>query len=221
MIKWFFKVLGQGLMVLIPVGLTVGIVLGLGIWLERLLANPLKDLFPGSSEIYQMGMGIATFLLLVFVVGLLMNLWVVRKLFSWIEASLKQLPVVKTLFGAIQDVMQFVGGGKGGMGGDMVVMVTQPNGWRQIGIVTRQDFTGLPEKLTGDGDNIIAVYLPFSYQLGGFTYFIDKSQCEPVPGMSVEDAMRYAMMAFLGSSGQVGKNVAGTGKVLDKEKDGV
>jgi uncharacterized membrane protein len=188
-------------MALIPITLTVGLVLFLGVWVERLLANPLKGLFPGSSEVYQMGMGIAFFLAVAFFVGLLMNLLLVRRLFHWMEERIRQLPLVKTVYGAIQDVMQFLAGGKGEMRGNLVVMVTGPEGWRQLGIVTRQDFTGLPPQVADGNRDIVAVFLPFSYQLGGFTYFIERSRCEPVPGMTVEDAMRYSMMAWIGSAG--------------------
>lgn len=201
MVRWILKTMGQGLVAMIPIGATLGIILLLGMWLERMFANPLKGLFPGSSEVYRMGMGIASFLILMFLCGLLVKLWLVRRILDWIEGRLMQLPLVKTLYGALKDVMNFVGGGKNGKKtGDMVVMVTTKEGWRQIGIVTRQDFDELPPELLGDKIDLIAVFVPFSYQLGGFTYFIERERCEPVPGMSVEDAMRYAMMAWLGSS---------------------
>lgn len=198
--RWIMKILGQGFMAVIPLTLTLSLVIGLGVWAERLLANPFKGLLPESSEFYRMGMGILSFLLLVFLIGLMMNFWLVRRLFSWVEGRIRQLPLVKTVYGAIQDVMQFLGG-KGEKKGDMVVVIQMENGWRQLGIVTRQDFSGLPAELLGEQRDRIAVYLPFSYQLGGFCYFVERSQCTPVPGMSVEDAMRYAMMAWLGSGG--------------------
>ena len=213
MVRWFLKICGQGLVVLIPIGLTLWLVLGLGYWLEQMLANPFKEVFPAGSQIYRVGMGLAAFTLLVFMVGLLMNLWVVRRLFGWIEKSFKQLPVVKTVFGAIQDVMRFIAGGKGGVAGDMVVLVDLPGGMQQLGIVTRQHFDDLPIPL--GGEKRVAVYLPFSYQLGGFTYFIAPARCKPVPGMSIEDAMRYAMMAFLGS-----EDKKRTTKVAPRPKDG-
>ncbi|MCD8350534.1 MAG: DUF502 domain-containing protein [Planctomycetaceae bacterium] len=199
--RWIMKVMGQGLAALIPIAVTIWIVVWLGMFLESILANPLKGLFPGDSEVYRMGMGIAFFVVLVFFVGLLMRLWIVRGVFELIEHWIKSLPLVKTLYGAIQDVMRFVTGGASGTArGDMVVMVTMDNGWRQLGIVTRQDMDELPAALCIGARELMAVYLPFSYQLGGFTYFIERDQCTPVPGMSVEDAMRYSLMAWLGPS---------------------
>ena len=216
MLRWIMKTMGQGLVAMIPIGATVALIAVLGIWLEKLFANPLRGLFPGSNEVYRMGMGIASFLVLMFLSGLLVKLWLVQKLLAWIESWFMALPLVKTVFGAIKDVTKFLGGSE--KKGDMVVMVTLENGWRQLGIVTRQDLGGLPEGLSGGDGEVMAVFLPFSYQLGGFTYFIKRSQCEPVPGMSVEDAMRYAMMAWLGSGDQSPAQRPADG-VTDEAKD--
>ncbi len=201
MFRWIMKIMGQGMVALIPICLTIGLIVAIGIWFANLLSNPLKSLFPGAGEAYLTSMGILSALALIFLVGLLMKLWVVRKLFDWVERPIKQLPLVKTVYSAIQDVMKFLSAGKTGKKGDMVVMVThEKTGWRQLGIVTRQEFGDLPPEIQGDNPDLVAVYMPFSYQMGGFTYFIPRSQCQPVPGLKAEDAMRYSVMAWLGSA---------------------
>lgn len=197
--RWIMKIMGQGLVVFIPLALTIGLVLVLGVWVENLLGNSLKGILPEGSDFYRMGMGTLSFLVLVFVIGLLMNMWVFRKLFKYVEGWIMRLPLVKTVYGAVNDVMKFIGGGKGEKKFDMVVMVEQENGWRQLGIVTRQDFEGLPKELTAGQEDSVVVYIPFGYQLGGFSYFIERRRCTPVPGMSAEDAMRYSVMAWLGA----------------------
>jgi uncharacterized membrane protein len=52
-----------------------------------------------------------------------------------------------------------------------VVLVRLPSqDFEQIGFVTREDFDTLPFKLaTADP---VAVYLPMSYQIGGYTLFL-------------------------------------------------
>lgn len=200
MLRWVAKVIGQGLAALIPMVLTIGLVYWIGAWAVELLAKPLKEIFPESKPSHLIVMGIAGFLATLFLFGLLMRLWLVRKLFAMIESWFTRLPLVKTIFGAIKDVTKFLSGGEGGSKGDMVVLVDIGNGIRQVGIVTRQDFASIPSGLFADEPGIIAVYIPFSYQMGGFTYFLDRSNCTPVPGMSVEDAMRFSIMAWLGSA---------------------
>jgi uncharacterized membrane protein len=67
--------------------------------------------------------------------------------------------------------------------------------------VTREDFTDQPPALAPAKDTV-AVYLPMSYQIGGFTIFLPRSQVEPVD-MSMEDAMRFTL-----TDGMSGANAA-------------
>lgn len=201
MFKWFLRVFVQGLAAMIPTALTIAVIVWLGIMVEGLFSLPLKGIMPSGPDLLRTLKGIVFFVVIVFLFGLLMKLWLVRHLFDWFEARIISIPLVKTVYSSIKDVMHLLGG-KGTSKGDMVVMVTLDNGWRQLGIVTRQNFSTLPPELINGDPNLIAVYVPFSYQLGGFTYFIDRRQCQPVPGMSVEDAMRVSIMAWVGSDGK-------------------
>lgn len=220
MFKWFMRVFVQGLVAMVPVALTVLVIVWLAAIVEGMLSYSWRDLVPTAGGVFRTFRVAAAFVLVVFLFGLLMKFWVVRHLFDWVEAWIIKIPLVKTVYGGIKDVMGMFGG-KGGAKGDMVVMVTLENGWRQLGIVTRQSFAGLPAELTNGDASLVAVYLPFSYQLGGFTYFIDRRVCEPVPGMSVEDAMRVSIMAWVGSSEgkEPGKKEPGKKEAGKKEPD--
>lgn len=197
--KWVVKVFFQGLAALIPVALTFAVIIWLGVMVEGLVSHTLGGAIPTAPELLRMLKGLLAFVVIVFFFGLLMKLWLVRRVYEWVEARIIQIPLVKTVYGGIKDVIGMFNG-KSGSKGDMVVMLTLENGWRQLGIVTRQDLLScFPRELTNGNANLIAVYLPFSYQLGGFTYFIERDRCEPVPGMSVEDAMRLSIMGWMGS----------------------
>jgi uncharacterized membrane protein len=56
------------------------------------------------------------------------------------------------------------------------------------------------------------VYLPMSYQIGGFTVFISRDRLIPLD-MSLEQAMRFAMTAGVKSSD--GEDEAGRAKAID------
>ncbi|MCH8503287.1 MAG: hypothetical protein LAT50_03080, partial [Ectothiorhodospiraceae bacterium] len=66
----------------------------------------------------------------------------------------------------------------------------------------RTDFEGLPDKLGGKGE--IAVYMPMSYQIGGYTLILPAEQVEPVD-MTMDAAMRFAVTAGM-STGQPNNN---------------
>jgi uncharacterized membrane protein len=67
---------------------------------------------------------------------------------------------------------------------------------RLLGFVTRDE---LPElEAQAGGIDLVAVYLPMSYGIGGYTVYLPKDQCEPLD-MPVETAMRMALTAGMSS----------------------
>jgi uncharacterized membrane protein len=68
---------------------------------------------------------------------------------------------------------------------------------RALGFVSRADFSDLPEGIGREGE--IAVYLPMSYQIGGYTLFMPRAQAVAVD-MSREDAMKFILTAGLKSA---------------------
>ncbi|MBU4321583.1 MAG: DUF502 domain-containing protein, partial [Gammaproteobacteria bacterium] len=67
-----------------------------------------------------------------------------------------------------------------------------------VGLVTRQSMKGLPKGI-GELEDQVAVYLPMGYMIGGYTVFVPRSWTVPVD-MSVEEAMRMALIAFMSSN---------------------
>jgi uncharacterized membrane protein len=76
-----------------------------------------------------------------------------------------------------------------------VVLVQMQNGAEQLGFLTREDFADLP----GFDPDRVAVYLPMSYQLGGFTVIVPRSRIREVP-MKAEDALRFCVTAGVSRS---------------------
>jgi uncharacterized membrane protein len=86
-----------------------------------------------------------------------------------------------------------------------VVSVTLPGTqMRLLGFVTRRDFAGLPEGVGRPAE--IAVYLPMSYQIGGYMLMLPREQAVPVE-MSREEAMKFVLTAGLKTS--QGNNLGG------------
>jgi uncharacterized membrane protein len=80
---------------------------------------------------------------------------------------------------------------------EKVVLVQLPGqSFELIGFVTRESFAGLP--ISPQAEQPVAVYLPMSYQLGGYTLFLDRS-CLRHIDMSFEEAMRLVITGAVGS----------------------
>ncbi len=193
-IRTISRIFFTGLAAVLPLIITVALLWWLGSGAERILGAVVLWLIPNSW--YVPGMGILLGVLLTFIIGLLARAWLFRRLFAWWDAVFNRIPLVKTVYGAVQDFMKFMGG-ESGRHFDRVVMV-EFEGYRIVGFVTCEDSEALPAPL-GEDDRI-AVYFPMSYQIGGYTVFVPRDRVRPVE-MGMETGMRFVVTAGL-SGGQ-------------------
>jgi uncharacterized membrane protein len=137
---------------------------------------------------YWPGMGLITGFIILFVVGLAVNAFLVRRLLGIGEELLLRVPVVKTVYSAIRDMTRLVNTDK--KKGDLDRVVTLDLGFgRLIGFVTQEHANTLG---IGDGEDLVAVYLPMSYQIGGYTVYLPRSRVVETD-RSVEQAMRIVL----------------------------
>ena len=195
MLKSISKILITGFITLLPVVLTIYLIYWLAISSEQVMGNALKFLLPNT--VYFPGMGMIAGLIVVFIVGLMMNAYMVRQLFALGEQLLYRLPLIKTVYRAFRDFFDFFSPKKEQFG--QVVAVTV-RGMELVGFVTQEDPRRLPESFR-DRDSVL-VYLPMSYMVGGYTVLIPRSDLRPLK-MSMEEAMRFVLTA-----GITGKNEA-------------
>ncbi|HEX7030118.1 MAG TPA: DUF502 domain-containing protein [Gammaproteobacteria bacterium] len=188
-IRTLGRIFFTGLAAVLPLAITAAMLWWLGSGAERLLGAAVIWLIPNAW--YVPGMGILLGIVLIFIIGLLARAWLFRKIFELWDDLFNRIPLVKTVYGAVQDFMRFISGG--GKHFDRVVMV-ELEGYRIVGFVTCEDSATLPAPL-GDDDRI-AVYFPMSYQIGGYTVFIPRNRVTPVE-MDMETAMRFVVTAGL------------------------
>jgi len=182
------KLFLKGLVVVIPAALTLAILWWLAGGAERLLGGLLSGFLPDGW--YIPGMGLLSAVAITILLGLLTHVILFQRLFAVGEAILNRLPLVKSIYSAIKDFMAYLSpDSKEAM--RKVVLVRLPGqDFELIGFVTREDFSRLPVQLTVDEP--VAVYLPFSYQIGGYTLFLPRSSLTPID-ISFEDAMKLVL----------------------------
>ena len=187
MFKSISKILITGFITLLPVVLTIYLLYWLAVSSEQVMGNALKLILPDTA--YFPGLGMITGLFLVFIVGLMMNAYMVRKVFALGEQLLYHLPLIKTIYRAFRDFFDFFSPKKEQFG--QVVAVTL-NGMELVGFITQENPQRLPESFR-DRDSVL-VYLPMSYMVGGYTVLVPRSELRPLK-MSMEEAMRFVLTA--------------------------
>lgn len=185
----------SGLAVVLPVVITVAVL----VWLVEAAQSALATLFQwfAPAGAYHPGYGLLIALVLIFGVGALMEAVLFRRLWRWFEEFLNRIPLVKTVYSAVRDLMTLFSQ-TGSRKFSRVVLVQLPDFPGQLmGFVTVEDFAGLPFQ---PAEGTVAVYLPMSYQIGGYTLFLPRSALTPLD-MSLEDAMRFVVTAGMSRPG--------------------
>jgi uncharacterized membrane protein len=161
MFKSFSKILITGFITLLPIVLTIYLIYWIAVTSERVMGTALRFVLPDAT--YFPGMGMIGGLVVVFIVGLMMNAYVVRQLFALGEQLLYRLPLIKTIYRAFRDFFDFFSPKKEQFGQVVAVNV---NGMELIGFITQENPERLPESFR-DRDCAL-VYLPMSYMVGGY-----------------------------------------------------
>ncbi|MBK7902350.1 MAG: DUF502 domain-containing protein [Proteobacteria bacterium] len=185
----------KGIVAILPIGLTVYVVYWLAVTAERLFSPVIKLLVP--AHFYWPGLGLLTGLILLYFVGLAVNAWFVHRALRMSDALFARIPVVKTIYLAIRDFMRFFP--SSGKASDLrrVVLIEFGPG-KVIGFVTAESDEML-HRSTPAGDDMVAVYLPMSYMVGGYTIFLPRGLVETT-SLSVEEGMRIALMGGVRSN---------------------
>jgi uncharacterized membrane protein len=184
--RTFFK----GLIAIIPLALTLYLFIWLAGAAELALGNIFKFFLPDSW--YIKGMGFLLGLVVVFFFGVFLESRTFRTLFHVFEELVIQIPVVKTIYTAIRDFTLLFSNEQNGKF-EQVVLVNAPLGeGQQLGFITVSDSKDISSSFIADDQ--VAVFLPFSYQMGGNTIIMARKDVREID-MSVEDALRFIATA--------------------------
>ena len=183
-----------GLSILLPVVLSIQLI----IWLVSTMESWLKSLWLLllSESLYFPGLALLSFLAITTAIGILSRQSALRSILKLPGLTLERIPVVKYIYSTIKDFLDLMGGKT--FSDQSVVWVTLPQvQGKLLGIVTKQgsDKGSRLSDIIDDAD--VAVYLPMSYQAGGYMLVVPKSQVEKTD-LTPGEALHLIMSAGLG-----------------------
>lgn len=178
----------QGLFAVLPVAVTLAILFWLGATAEAVVGRVLRWLLPDS--LYWPGLGLIVGFLTILGIGMLVNAYVFQRLGAMTESVLERIPLVKTIYNSVRDIARFASPSQQKEQLQRAVMIEFDTDIRLIGFITCK-----PVSLNGN-DDLVAVYFPMSYQIGGYTLFVPESRIKPLD-ISVQDAMHMVLTAAI------------------------
>lgn len=176
----------RGLATILPLALTIYIVYTLAQWSESLIGGLMRDLV---GNLYFPGLGVIMGVVIVMAIGVVTRLPLFNIVFKLGDAVLSRMPLISSLYTTIRDLTDFIAGSDDATDRGKPVLVDIAEGIQVVGLVTDNEST-----IAGENNPQTLVYLPMSYQLGGYTVAIDRDKLTPLD-MSVEDAMTFVVTA--------------------------
>lgn len=206
MLKRLTDIFLRGLLTLLPIVITFYFFYSCVLILENMLGQFFRVVL---QESYIPGLGLLTTLILIFVFGLMLTHFISKSIWEQIEKKLTQVPLIKALYSPLKDLMGlFSSDGQKDL--KSVVLVELTDGTHVVGLVTRDHFEDVPgtqaPQLKSTFDNKVAVYVPLSYALGGFTFLLDTSRVKKID-IPVEKALSLAITGWVKSNAHGDKHV--------------
>ncbi len=201
--NFLLKPLLKGSLVVFPILITAWVVWSLVRWIDELGQKTLEPFF--LDHLIFPGSGLIIVVLILISVGLLFQFNYINWVFTKIEKYLMKFPLIKTVYSAMKDLAGMFDNNQNN--DQQVVLVDmQSSGLGYlVGMITNQS---LPASINNslsqaneastannsEAPQLVAVYLPMSYMVGGYTILIERNKVQTID-WSFEEAMRFALTA--------------------------
>ncbi len=206
MMKSVRKWLLAGLLVIVPIGITIWVLEWIVSSLDKtLLILPaswhpdkiLQGLFPGF-DVHIPGFGVILAFAILLLVGAIASNFFGKKLVGWWDALLNRIPVVRSIYSSVKQVSDTLFSDSGNAFRKAVLIQwPRENVWT-IAFVTGSPGGDVVNHLQGD---YVSVYVPTTPNpTGGYFVMLKKADCTEL-NMSVDEALKYIVSMGVVSPG--------------------
>src|SRR5690349_15516466 len=173
--NWLIKNFLRGLVIVLPIALTIYLVYQTFLRLDQLL------------QVRTPGLGLLIRLAAIIAIGALAGNFVGRRFFALTETLFTKAPIVRIVYAASKDLLEAFVGNKRRF--DRPVTIHVSDGVKTFGFITRDDLSSLG--MPGE----VAVYVPFSYTWDGCLLVVARER------VSALEADSASVMALVVSGG--------------------
>ncbi|MFN5913693.1 MAG: DUF502 domain-containing protein, partial [Chitinophagaceae bacterium] len=181
----------QGLVILAPIVITGWAVVSHFNFIDGILPNRLRVLFPDLVRVNEQGnpekipgLGFLVVVVLVLLVGYISSLFFVSRFVSFFDQLLEKTPGIKIIYSTVKDFLEAFAGNKRKFDKPVLVSVDAPDVWR-IGFITQTDLSEFGMR------DYVSVYVPHSYAFSGITYLVRQDRIKAIQDVGSADAMKF------------------------------
>lgn len=177
----------RGLLFVVPAAVTVYVVVRLFRFIDGLLGAALGPYLPEYGV--QPGLGVLVLVLVLTLLGVIASSVVTLPLTRAAGRALDKLPLIKTLYTAIKDLLSAFVGSEKRFDRPVLVKLDPNLAFERLGFITVSSLRDL-----GLDDDKVAVYLPHAYAWSGNLVIVPREQVTPLDVKPAE-AMKFIVSA--------------------------
>lgn len=173
----------QGLLLLAPAFLTGYAIFSIFDWLD----SKVEAVFQALFHFYYPGLGIIAMFFLIAFIGFIGSLVIVQPILHILDMIMEKTPVVKEIYTSMKDFFGAFISNKKKFNRPVMFEIGKDSGVYRIGFITQEDLSEM---------NIldkVAVYTPWSYNLSGILYLVNRNQVKVLEGARSADVMKFVM----------------------------
>jgi uncharacterized membrane protein len=187
---------GRGVVIIVPVVITIW-VLNIVFLAVDGIASPLFEVLLGQ---HIPGIGFVSMLVLILILGAISRNLIGRSIMGFLETVITRLPLARTIYSAVRDMMKsFSKAGEGKSFRDVVIIEYPRKGVATIGFATN-NFTMSDSELPAD---MVSVYLPNPPNpTSGFLVLVPRESVK-VLDMSIEEGLKLVLSGGIVTTGNL------------------
>jgi uncharacterized membrane protein len=175
--RWFIA----GLVLLAPLYVTLFVLH----WIFEYLDGPVRNAIRDATGYDWPGIGVVATLLLIMISGAIGSSLVFRGIGSWLESLLDRIPLVRTLYGAVKQLISPFGDEEKNPFQHVVMVEFPDGGMYSLGFLIKENAATGP-----DGTPLSIVMVPTNHVYLGHVGLYPSSRIHPVD-MGAEEALKY------------------------------
>lgn len=144
------------------------------------------------------GFGLIIGASIIFIVGITSEFLIAKSINNFIQSLMARIPGIGAIFNALKNLADYLNPKNNAARGKTVVVhfpsKDSPQKFKLVGFMTVSNLKSMPQ---GINDNdLVTVFVPMSYQMGGFSIFVKRSQVEEID-LPFEKAMQGALTGWV------------------------
>ncbi len=175
----------QGLLLLVPVTVTVWVIYSIFELIDNLLTGPIKQIIGINIP----GLGFIFLIIVISLVGLLGSTIVFKPVVSYFDELLARAPLIKIIYTATKDLTSAFVGQRRSFKEPVLVRLSKEWDVERVGYITNRSLAVL-----GESGKKVAVYLPHAYTWSGNLYIVPVEHIKPIDAQSME-VMKFIISA--------------------------